>query len=144
MEQMIYSQDVSALLVACDLPVADLRINGDVRFFGVRHEGELLGVIGIEMRDDAGLLRSLAIADAHRGNGLGRKLVAYAEEWAVCSGLRSLYLLTNTADDFFKRLGYVALARSDAPKAITETPQFAGLCPASSTFMAKVLSASQG
>ncbi len=141
MEQVTYNQEVSALLAACDLPVADLRINGDVCFFGWRHDSELLGVIGVERCGGVGLLRSLAISATHRGNGLGQALVAYAEGWAVCSGLKALYLLTTTAGDFFKRLGYETLARSEAPKAITETPQFAGLCPTSSIFMAKGLNA---
>lgn len=141
MEQVAYNQEVSALLAACDLPVADLRVDGDVCFFGARHEGELLGVIGIEIRGDVGLLRSLAISAAHRGNGLGQKLVADAEAWAAHFGLKTLYLLTTTAGNFFERLGYVELSRSEAPRAITETPQFAGLCPASSIFMGKGLSA---
>lgn len=140
MERVAYSQEVSDLLIACGLPVADLRVDGDVCFFGFRHEDELLGVIGIEIRDDVGLLRSLAISAGHRGNGLGQKLVTFSEEWAIRSNLKALYLLTTTAGNFFARLGYEKLSRSDAPRAITETLQFAELCPASSNFMGKGLS----
>jgi amino-acid N-acetyltransferase len=139
MEQIAYSQEVSALLVACDLPVADLRDDSDVCFFGFRHESELLGVIGVEVRGDYGLLRSLAISAVHRGNGLGQKLVAFSEERATRSNLKALYLLTTTADNFFERLGYEELSRSEAPRTITETPQFSGLCPGSSIFMCKEL-----
>ncbi|MGP9766635.1 arsenic resistance N-acetyltransferase ArsN2 [Halomonas sp. AOP13-D3-9] len=142
MEHIAYNQEVTALLAACDLPVVDLRVNGDVCFFGLRQESDLLGVIGVEVHGDIGLLRSLAIPVAYRGKGLGQQLVAYAEEWAVRSGLKALYLLTTTAGELFKRLGYAELSRLQAPKAITETPQFAGLCPASSNFMYKELSAS--
>jgi len=140
-EQVAYSEEVSALLIACDLPVADLREDGDVCFFVFRHESETLGVIGIEVRGDYGLLRSLAISAVHRGNGLGRKLVAFSEEWATRSNLKALYLLTTTADNFFERLGYEELSRSDAPSTITETQQFSGLCPDSSIFMGKGLGA---
>lgn len=143
MEQVAYSQEVGALLVACDLPIADLRDDGNVCFFGFRHESELLGVIGVEVCGDFGLLRSLAISAAHRGNGLGQKLVAFSEEWATRSNLKALYLLTTTADNFFERLGYEELSRSEAPRTIAETPQFAGLCPDSSTFMCKGLGANQ-
>lgn len=141
MEQVAYNQEVSSLLVACDLPVADLRDNGNVFFFGFRHENELSGVIGVELCGDFGLLRSLATSAAHRGNGLGQKLVVLAEEWATRSNLKALYLLTATAESFFERLGYEKLSRSEAPKTIAETPQFAGLCPGSSTFMGKALRA---
>ena len=141
MEQVAYSEEVSALLIACDLPVADLREDGDVCFFVFRHENETLGVTGIEVRGNYGLLRSLAISAVHRGNGLGRKLVAFSEEWATRSNLKALYLLTTTADNFFERLGYEELSRSDAPSTITETQQFSGLCPDSSIFMGKGLGA---
>ena len=143
MEQVVYSQEVSALLVACDLPITDLRDDSNVCFFGIRHESELLGVIGIEVCGDFGLLRSLAISAAHRGNGLGQKLVALSEEWATRSNIKALYLLTTTADSFFARLGYEELSRSEAPRAISETSQFAGLCPDSSTCMCKWLGANQ-
>ncbi|MEJ2669275.1 MAG: arsenic resistance N-acetyltransferase ArsN2 [Gammaproteobacteria bacterium] len=143
MEQIAYSQEVRALLVACDLPVADLRDDGDVCFFGFRQENELWGVIGVEVRGDYGLLRSLAISAAHRGKGLGQKLVIFSEEWATRSNLKALYLLTTTANDFFERLGYEELSRSEAPSAIIETQQFSGLCPDSSIFMGKGLGANQ-
>jgi amino-acid N-acetyltransferase len=129
MEQVTYSQQISDLLVACDLPVADLRVDGDVCFFGFRRGSELSGVIGIEVHGDVRLLRSLAISTAHRGNGLGQKLVADAEDWATRSGLKTLYLLTTTASRYFERLGYEELPRSEASTAITETPRFAGLSP---------------
>lgn len=143
MEQIAYSQEVGALLTACDLPVADLRDDGNVRFFGFRRESELLGVIGIEVCGDFGLLRSLAISADNRGNSLGRKLVAFSEEWATRSNLKALYLLTTTADSFFERLGYERLSRSEAPSTIAATPQFSGICPGSSIFMGKVLGANQ-
>lgn len=141
MEQMAYSQEVGALLAACDLPVADLRDDGRVHFFGFRHESVLVGVIGVEVCGDVGLLRSLAISAAHRNKGLGQKLVAFSEEWATRYNLKALYLLTTTADRFFERLGYERLSRSQAPSAITATPQFSGLCPGSSIFMGKELGA---
>ncbi|WP_419769570.1 MAG: arsenic resistance N-acetyltransferase ArsN2 [Candidatus Marinarcus sp.] len=143
MEQIAYSQEVRDLLVACDLPVADLLDNGDVCFFGFRQESELLGVIGVEVRGDYGLLRSLAISAAHRGNGLGQKLVRFSEEWATRFNLKALYLLTTTANGFFEKLGYEKLPRSKAPSAIIETQQFLSLCPDSSIFMGKGLGANQ-
>ena len=143
MEQVAYSQEVGALLVACDLPVADLQDNGNVYLFGFRHNSELVGVVGVEVCGDFGLLRSLAISAAHRGNGLGQKLVAFSEEWANRSNLKALYLLTNTADSFFERLGYEELSRAEAPRSITETPQFVELCPDSSTLLGKGLGDNQ-
>lgn len=68
-------------------------------------------------------------------------LVSNAETWAAAQGVKTLYLLTTTAVAFFVRLGYEVISRSEAPLAIAATGQFAALCPASSTFMRKVLAA---
>jgi amino-acid N-acetyltransferase len=50
-----------------------------------------------------------------------------------------LYLLTTTADAFFRRLGYEQTARELAPPAIKATREFSSLCPSSSIFMVKQL-----
>lgn len=68
-------------------------------------------------------------------------LVSNAETKAAEQGVESLYLLTTTAAQFFARLGYEAVPRSEAPAVIAATAQFSELCPASSTFMRKVLAA---
>jgi amino-acid N-acetyltransferase len=138
-EAISLDDEVAALLAAALLPVSDLRISRSLNLLGVRDAGRLVGVVGIEVYDEVGLLRSLAVEPAHRYAGLGMSLVADAETWAAERGVKTLYLLTTTAAGFFTGLGYVPAARSDAPAAIAATAQFAGLCPASSTFMCKVL-----
>jgi amino-acid N-acetyltransferase len=134
-------EDVEALLAAAQLPVSDLRASRSLSLMGVRDGSRLVGVVGIEVYGEVGTLRSLAVASTHRNAGLGVSLVSGAETWAAGQGVKILYLLTTTAAGFFARLGYVAAPRSAAPAAIAATAQFAGLCPASSTFMCKVLAA---
>jgi len=136
-----YGADVEALLVSAGLPVSDLGQAAGVDLFGVRDASRLVGVIGIEAYGSAGLLRSLAVEEAHRKCGLGRTLVEHAESWASRRGVKQLYLLTTSAAAFFSRLGYEAMPRSEAPLAVAGTTQFAGLCPASSIAMRKVLAA---
>ena len=126
-----------ALLREAGLPVDDLVAPVGVQLSGVFDGDALVGVVGLERAGDDALLRSLAIAPDRRGTGLARALVASAEREAATQGVRCLYLLTTTAAEFFERLGYRRIARSDAPPAIAATPQFAALCPASSTCMAK-------
>jgi amino-acid N-acetyltransferase len=98
-------------------------------------------VVGVEVYGSVGMLRSLAVVPAHRSTGLGTALASDAETWAAEHGVGALYLLTTTAAQFFARRGYVMIPRSEAPQAIAATAQFSDLCPASSTFMRKVLSA---
>ena len=133
--------EVEALLTEAQLPVADLASSRSLKLLGIRDGGGLLGVVGIEVYGRVGLIRSLAVEPAHRKSGLGVSLVSNAEAWAAEQGVETLYLLTTTAAQFFARRGYEAVPRSEAPAAIAATAQFSDLCPASSTFMRKVLAA---
>ena len=117
------------------------RSSRSLKLLGIRDGGRLVGVVGVELYGSDGLLRSLAVAPAHRNSGLGATLVSNAETWAAEQGVEILYLLTTTAAQFFARRGYEAVPRSEAPDAIAATAQFSDICPASSTFMRKVLAA---
>lgn len=131
---------VLALLSANALPTSDLGQAGID--FVVAHEGTALaGVGGLEIHGDAGLLRSVAVAPGLRGTGLGRRLVASVETLAQERGLRSLVLLTETAHDFFARLGYVDTPREQAPAAVRDSTEFRSLCPQSARCMCKPLAA---
>ena len=130
---------IVALLSECGLPTADIAATQPPQFFAITENSRLAAVIGFERFGTVGLLRSLAVAPACRGRGLAQGLVAHVERLAKARGVATLYLLTTSADGFFTRLGYAALERSEAPPAIRATAQFAGLCPASSTFMGKPL-----
>lgn len=136
-----FGPEVETLLSEARLPVSDLASASNVHLFGVRSDRELIGVVAVEAYGAVGLLRSLAVADQHRGAGHGRTLVRYAEAWAIQSRLKALYLLTETAAQFFSAMGYRPAARSEAPPAIAATSQFTTLCSASATLMRKSLAA---
>ena len=130
---------VRALLAAAGLPVDDLD-SSPVDLLVAVDGGRVIGVAGLQVHGDAGLLRSLAVAQSHRGTGLGRALARAIEEQARQRSLRQLVLLTQTAVPFFASDGYRQIPREDAPAAIRHTAEFASLCPASATCMAKALS----
>lgn len=140
-ETISLNTEVEALLTEAQLPVSDLSSSLGLNLLGVRESGRLVGVVGIEVYGEVGMLRSLAVASARRNAGLGVSLVSNAEAWAAEQGVKTLYLLTTTAAEFFAKLGYETVPRSEAPSAIAATAQFSDLCPASSTFMRKVLAA---
>jgi amino-acid N-acetyltransferase len=108
-------------------------------FFFVGSDGSPTGLVGLEIYGTDALLRSLVGDETARGKGLGSALVDHAEQYAASKSVRSIYLLTTTAEAFFKRLGYERIDRSRAPPSIKETHEFASLCPASSAFMVKTL-----
>ena len=130
---------VAALLQAQGLPVSDITNEHLEHFFFVGSDGLPTGLIGLELYGIDALLRSLVVAENARSKGLGSTLVEHAEQYAISKNVRSMYLLTTTAEAFFKRLGYKRIERSQAPPSIERTREFAGLCPASSAFMVKSL-----
>jgi amino-acid N-acetyltransferase len=128
-----------ALLQAQGLPISDITEKHLEHFFFVGSDGSPTGLVGLELYGADALLRSLVVGENARGNGWGSTLVEHAERYAATSGVRSIYLLTTTAETFFKRLGYERVNRSQAPPSIKGTREFASLCPASSAFMMKTL-----
>jgi len=105
----------------------------------IKQDTALVGVVGVERFGDSGLLRSLAVAPAYRGRDLGGNLVAVLESSARQSGVSDLYLLTLTAQEFFAKRGYHAIARKDVPPTIQASAEFMSLCPASAVCMRKQL-----
>jgi amino-acid N-acetyltransferase len=125
------------LLSAARLPTDDLTPAHCEDFFFAGPAAEPTGLVGLECFGDVALLRSLVVAPERRGSGDGTALLKHAEDQARTRGVRSLYLLTTTAEPFFARHGYQRAARESAPAAIRATREFAGICPASSAFMVR-------
>lgn len=113
---------VSALLMASDLPVADLDELTSSDFLFCGNADCPAGVIGLQVVGVDALVRSLVVSKKFRGQGNGKKLVAAIEAIAPSKGVQNLYLLTETAEPFFTRLGYRLIDRNNAPDAIKKTP----------------------
>jgi amino-acid N-acetyltransferase len=124
----------AAGLPASDLPELDLR-----HFFYAGSADAPIGLVGLEITAPDALLRSLVVDVTRRRAGVGSGLVTHAERHARAHGVITVYLLTTTAEAFFSSRGYAQVARIEAPASIRATHEFSHLCPASSTFMRKVL-----
>ena len=81
----------------------------------------------------------MAVEPSYRGSGVGRALVDGVLDLARRLELRSLYLLTTTAREYFQRHGFSDCPRDEAPAAIRETWEFRAGCPSSSAFMRRTL-----
>ncbi len=125
-----------ALRVA-GLPVDDLP-PGAVRF-ELREAGKAIGWAALECFGDNAVLRSVVVAEAARGNGAGADLVGRVVSAARASGVTRLWLLTETAEAFFHRLGFERVERHEAPPPIRQTSEFEAVCPASATCMSASL-----
>jgi len=126
------------LLSLCGLPsdgVTDC-LNG---FLVARDGDRLAGSIGVERYGACGLLRSLAVQPDYRHGGLGAKLTRHALREARRLGLRRLFLLTETASDYFPRFGFRPVPRQQAPPALRSSVEFASACPEAAICMERRL-----
>ena len=134
-------KDILRLLSEENLPTEDLNIRTLENFLVAREgNGATVGAVGVEVRLDAGLLRSLVVHPSYRGKGLGKQLTNEIEAYARGMGVKTLFLLTMTAADFFPRLGYRQTQRSNVPQLIAETFEFKSACPVSAVCLRKELS----
>lgn len=128
---------VRELLEGAQLPTSDLATAPGLQIWVAECGDELVGVIAIERYGSGGLLRSLAIAPEQRRHGLGRKLVAHIEEQARAVKIQQLVLLTQTAESFFRTLGYALADRQCVPEQLQQSEEFRSLCPATAACMMK-------
>ena len=130
---------IEALLGVNDLPIADLEELNLECFFGCDHKNCPGGVIGVEFMGEAGFLRSLVVSSGVRGQGCGQALVDKLEEFTAGTGVQNLYLLTETAEDLFSKLGYLRIDRESVSDAIKSTTGFSSLWPDDAVVMCKSL-----
>lgn len=127
-----------SLLQSQKLPTEDLPAVPE-DFFIATEEDKLVGLIGLERYGTHGLLRSLVVHPDYRNRQIAERLVEHLEETATASGITSLYLLTQTAEKYFRRKGYQTITRSNVPPALVQSSEFSHVCPASATVMEKAL-----
>lgn len=129
---------VHAFLERAGLPTADLSTSG-LQMWLVEAGNALVGVIALERFGSEALLRSLAVVPEFRKRGVGRRLVARLEEDACADGVTRLVLLTETAEGFFRSLGYSVIDRGSVGEAPKQSAEFRSLCPVSAVCMSKTL-----
>jgi amino-acid N-acetyltransferase len=129
---------VQALLERARLPVDGLASHLDSAL--VARDGDrVVASAAIEIYSDGGLLRSVAVDDAHRGTGLGQRFTAAAIDEARRGSLPALYLLTTTAETFFPRFGFERIERGEVPVSLHASVQFRECCPATAIVMRRWL-----
>jgi len=126
--------DAKTLLKENDLCYADIpKDNLDV--FKVLDNNVIAGYLGLEHYGSDAVLRAVVIKDNFRGQNLGRKMILLGIDAARNKGIESLYLLTLTAKDFFSKLGFKVMVRTDVPEAVGKSEEFLNFCPDTATCM---------
>jgi len=109
------------------------------RFWLATSSGQITGSAGLEIYGEVALLRSVAVSRNWRRQGIGRSLVERILQDAKSQGVGAVYLLTAQAGRYFEALGFRALSKTDAPKALLASLEFQGACPASDILMTQAL-----
>src|SRR5207244_1603768 len=93
---------IKQILEQNQLPTAG--VDDHLRTFLVARDGErIVGCGGAETYPVAALLRSIAVIPEYRRNGVARKIVRHLIDHLASRGLREFYLLTTTAEEYFKK-----------------------------------------
>lgn len=129
-------QSIIQLLQTEKLPVDDLPASLD-NFFVETEDNKVIGVIGLELYGDCGLLRSMIVDKEHRNKNIASGLVQRLENHAKTIGINCMYLLTETAPQYFERKGYQKITRDEVPESLKASSEFSHVCPVSATVMKK-------
>lgn len=129
---------IRELLDICNLPSVDCEEHLN-NFILVEEINKIVGVGSLEVYDTVGLLRSIAVLPNNRNMGVGKIIYELIERKAFYLGVKILYLLTESADEYFSNFGFSVKDRNEAPLSIMKTKQFKDLCPSTAKVMYREL-----
>ena len=104
-------------------------------FLLLEDDNKIIGIGGVELYGKIALLRSITILKEYRGKSLGISIFSKIKKYAMEHEVGEIYLLTETAEDFFGKLGFIPVSRDIVPLLIKQTKQFSALCPSSAVVM---------
>jgi len=113
-------------------------------FMVLMQSDRLIGTIGLEVYGKSALLRSLGVAEGFQSMGLGRRLCEAILEKAKSMNISEIYLLTETAEGFFRKYGFERIPREDVNRPVSDSVEFRSCCPVSASCMKKHLEPSDG
>ncbi|MSP59532.1 MAG: UDP-N-acetylmuramate:L-alanyl-gamma-D-glutamyl-meso-diaminopimelate ligase [Myxococcales bacterium] len=115
---------VKAVLERVSLPYPDMEAHlGELLV--LRDGGDVIGCVAMELYEETGLLRALAVIPERRGEGLGWMLADAALERARQRGCRGVFLTTEHATDFFaEKFGFKTCDRTALSRSMLTSSQF--------------------
>ena len=125
---------IAEILVECSLPLDGAKDHLD-SFIVAEHNGSIVGCAALERHGKTGLLRSLAVRSAARGEAIGEHLVRTILTAASRGAMRQIVLLTTTAAEWFPRFGFHRVHRDTLDPELQASEEFRGACPTSAVAM---------
>jgi amino-acid N-acetyltransferase len=130
---------IKRLLVGSLLPSQDVG-GAHQRFIVATENGRLLGCAGLQVAGQDGLVRSMAVHWTRRNAGLGSRLHERLLFEATLAGVRTLYVVTTTAEDFFAGHGFKKVAANAVPPELQASEEFTAFVPGGSSVMSRPVS----
>ena len=94
-------------------------------FYVLENEDGIVGSVALDVMGDDAILRALAVGPECRGAGYGWMLADMAVSQARWRGVRRIYLLTESASDFFAaKFGFRVVDRSTLSKQVAASETF--------------------
>ncbi|MEA2490055.1 MAG: amino-acid N-acetyltransferase [Acidobacteriota bacterium] len=129
---------IKELLLASDLPTVG--VDDHWKTFIVARDGEkLVACGGAEAYQFVALIRSIAVDPAYRSQGLGRRIVRQLLDRLASRGLREFYLLTTTAEGYFKKRGFKPIDPDEVHPQLLSSREFQDACPSTAVCMRLVM-----
>jgi amino-acid N-acetyltransferase len=95
----------------------------------------MVGSAALELFGRSALLRSVAVAKGMQRRDIGGRLVTSALGLARQLCVSNVYLITETARDYFLRHGFCVIERSEVPESVRTSVEFTQVCPDTATVM---------
>ncbi|HKR63654.1 MAG TPA: arsenic resistance N-acetyltransferase ArsN2 [Thermoanaerobaculia bacterium] len=131
-------ETIKSLLVANGLPTAG--VDEHWKTFLVARDGDsTVACGGAEAYQFAALIRSVAVKPEYRSHGLGRRIVRQLLDRLASRGLREFYLLTTTAEEYFRKRGFKPIDRDEVHPQLLSSREFQDACPESAVCMRLVM-----
>jgi amino-acid N-acetyltransferase len=130
---------MTAFLQANALPTVGLEDWYRNFFIASNETNDWVGIAGYELYNQSALLRSVAVDERARDRGHGRALVDATITDAKTRGVRTIYLLTETAEAYFKRLGFLPVNRADVDQTVRNSAEFNSACCSGCQAMQKTI-----
>lgn len=124
---------IKELLIANGLPIVGVDMN--VNHFIVADNSRIMGVIGAQYSETKALLRSFAVNSRQRKCGVGTALIKQVQTQLRIQNTEEVYLLTDTAQEYFKRLGFYEISRDQMPLLLLKESGLDQACPCTSHCM---------
>lgn len=129
---------IKELLLASGLPTAG--VDDHWKTFIVARDGtNVVACGGAEAYQFVALIRSVAVRPEHRSHGLGRRIVRQLLDRLASRGLREFYLLTTTAEAYFRKRGFKTIDRDEVHPQLLSSREFQDACPESAVCMRLVM-----